>query len=72
MIAAFLFTAVLIWAVWQKTDSSPPFVVKTLCKAIVGVKVESASGQRVLPGITDIPETRAWRNGCADYLSQPE
>ncbi|ASQ04925.1 hypothetical protein GOB13_15225 [Sinorhizobium meliloti] len=71
VIVASLFTAALVWTVWKKTDSSPPFVFKTLCKGIVAVKADIVSGHRALPDIADVPDTRKWRDGCADYLSQP-
>lgn len=71
LIVACLFVGAFVWIVWKKTDSSPPFVFKTLCKAILAVKAETASGHRALPDITDLPDTRKWRDGCADYLSTP-
>ena len=53
---ASLFTAALVWTVWKKTDSG---------------KADIVSGHRGLPEIADVPDTRKWRDGCADYLSQP-
>lgn len=68
-IVGILFVLLLIGIFWTCTDSTPPYVVTVVCKAIVAVKGEIASGKTAMSDIEDIPITRTWAGACNDYLA---